>query len=303
MKRLLIGVSAFAILAFLLASFNEPDKGPVNDTNEVTTSAKEQLISYQIIKRDTLRKFKESYDIRVDLVEGRLPNEKELEAVSATLRNKSFDKTFICFYLPGMEVDAGAFATAHHDPNPQAAKINLFMVPPKFKELASATDATSIETDKGFPETLLGNWQTADGRRMIIRGNELTHILPKSTFSQSVARIDPIDGGYRVVVIENGKEFPQTWEVTEHQFSIISPRGLVGLLGSPYRKVRDPLRTWTDNTGTFSVKAEFTSYNNGTVLFRKEDGTEIKVPVGQLSEADKEFLRELFQERGVKASF
>ena len=60
---------------------------------------KEQLISYQIIKRDTLHKFKESYDIRVDLVEGRLPNEKELEAVSATLRNKSFDKTFICFHL------------------------------------------------------------------------------------------------------------------------------------------------------------------------------------------------------------
>ena len=105
------------------------------------------------------------------------------------------------------------------------------------------------------------------------------------------------------MVIENGKDFPQTWEVTEHHFSITSPRGLVGLLGSPYRKVRDPLRTWTDNTGTFSVKAEFLSYNNSTVRFRKVDGKEIKVPVAQLSETDKEFLREVFRKRGVKASF
>tara|TARA_Y100001972_G_scaffold36162_1_gene44709 strand:+ start:10392 stop:10505 length:114 start_codon:yes stop_codon:yes gene_type:complete len=28
-----------------------------------------------------------------------------------------YDRSFVVFYLPGMEVDAGGFATAHHNPD------------------------------------------------------------------------------------------------------------------------------------------------------------------------------------------
>ena len=272
-------------------------------SNEEIKPVKKRLINYEIIKRDKVPKFKESFDIRVGLVDGRLPNKEELAAISAKLRNKSFDKTFVCFYLPGMVVDAGAFAIAHHDPDTRPVQIITARLSDKYKNLLRAADAELVEKDKGFPGKLLGHWITTDGRRMVIRENELTHILPKSTFTSRVARIEPIDGGYRVVTVEYGKEYPQKWKITGDEFSITDPGGLRALLGSPYRKALNPSRIWKDNTGKFSIKGEFTAYRNGKVLIRKEDGEEIEVPVGRLSDTDKDLLKKLLRERGTKADF
>ncbi|MEC9094447.1 MAG: hypothetical protein VX438_17190, partial [Planctomycetota bacterium] len=77
-----------------------PKKPPVSTTKKSTKPVKKRLINYEIIKRDQVPSFTESYDIRVGLVDGRLPNKGELAAISAKLRNRSFDKTFVCFYLP-----------------------------------------------------------------------------------------------------------------------------------------------------------------------------------------------------------
>lgn len=54
--------------------------------------------------------------IRVDLVDGRRPNEKELATIFSKLVRYQ-DRTSISFYLPGMEVGTGAFATALLDRN------------------------------------------------------------------------------------------------------------------------------------------------------------------------------------------
>ena len=55
-----------------------------------------------------------SIDVRVSLVDSRRPNEGELGNIFSKL-NSYHDRISISFYLPGMEVGAGAFATAHLD--------------------------------------------------------------------------------------------------------------------------------------------------------------------------------------------
>ncbi len=55
-----------------------------------------------------------SIDVRVSLVDGRRPNEGELGNIFSKL-GSCHDRISISFYLPGMEVGAGAFATAHLD--------------------------------------------------------------------------------------------------------------------------------------------------------------------------------------------
>jgi hypothetical protein len=54
-----------------------------------------------------------------------------------------------------------------------------------------------------------------------------------------------------------------------------------------------PTRTWTDSSGERTVVATFLSLDGESIRFRKEDGTEITVPLGSLSEADQQVAREL----------
>lgn len=53
------------------------------------------------------------------------------------------------------------------------------------------------------------------------------------------------------------------------------------------------LRTWTDNTGKFTVKAKFKSYASGKVTLAKDDGSEIIVPASKLSDPDRSYLAKL----------
>jgi len=179
---------------------------------------------------------------------------------------------------------------------------------------AGSAGEAPIEADKAFPDELLGTWETADGRRMIIQKNTTTHVLPRSTFSEQVGRVEHIDGGYRVVIVENGKEYPQTWEVTEDQFSVIHPHNVASLLGSPYKRANTPdpgpepepspapkaddaspppvYRTWSSRDGKFTVEAEFVRRFGTEVTLRKKDGSEIAVPLLQLSVRDREWIRD-----------
>jgi hypothetical protein len=68
-------------------------------------------------------------------------------------------------------------------------------------------------------------------------------------------------------------------------------------------KLESPLRTWSDNTGGFKVEAEFVSFGSGKVRLRKADGSEIQVPLERLSEADVEYVRGEWQEKGLRPPF
>ena len=52
-------------------------------------------------------------------------------------------------------------------------------------------------------------------------------------------------------------------------------------------------RTWTDNTGTYSVEAELVEVQGDKVVLRKVSGSVITVPVARLSETDRRYLQSL----------
>jgi hypothetical protein len=51
------------------------------------------------------------------------------------------------------------------------------------------------------------------------------------------------------------------------------------------------LRTWTDTTGQFSVKARCRGVKDGKLLLEKENGRTVQVPLDKLSEEDREYLK------------
>lgn len=53
----------------------------------------------------------------------------------------------------------------------------------------------------------------------------------------------------------------------------------------------EAVRTWTDSTGTFSVRAKIVGFENGTVRLTKEDGSNVSLPVSRLSAADQAYVR------------
>ncbi|MCP4161200.1 MAG: hypothetical protein GY760_14090 [Deltaproteobacteria bacterium] len=69
---------------------------------------------YKAINKETSNN-KASYDVEVDLVQNRLPNESELKNIALEIKEDSgpVNNLFICFYLPGMKINAGAYATGH----------------------------------------------------------------------------------------------------------------------------------------------------------------------------------------------
>ena len=70
---------------------------------------------------------------------------------------------------------------------------------------------------------------------------------------------------------------------------------LVGVV--PAFASRAVLREWNDNTGQFSVQAEFVDAKDGQVILKKADGKTIEVPLDRLSSADREYVKQAKAEK------
>ena len=71
--------------------------------------------NYSIISENHYRNVKRSIDVRLD----KKASAEVLNAIALKLKNmerKKYERTFIAYYLPNMEVGAGAWATSHFDP-------------------------------------------------------------------------------------------------------------------------------------------------------------------------------------------
>ena len=53
------------------------------------------------------------------------------------------------------------------------------------------------------------------------------------------------------------------------------------------------IRTWTDSTGKFQIKAKFVEMTDGKATLEREDGTRITIALDKLSEADKKVVAEI----------
>ncbi len=49
-------------------------------------------------------------------------------------------------------------------------------------------------------------------------------------------------------------------------------------------------RTWTDDSGTYQVEADFVGFKDGQVQLKKQDGLVVEVPLSRLSAADRRFV-------------
>lgn len=161
-----------------------------------------QTIPYKIINRSAFSDDKQSYDVEVDLVEGRLPRREELAAISRKLYSREFENTFVCYYLPGMEVDAGAFATGHFTPDLEIAIYTLH-IPARYKALVDGRPVTPGSEPE--PETAheLRTWTTSDGKftieaRFVRYGSSIVtlHKMNGKTIDVPIEKLSKEDQDY-----------------------------------------------------------------------------------------------------------
>lgn len=67
------------------------------------------------------------------------------------------------------------------------------------------------------------------------------------------------------------------------------------LLAAPWllHAAQPAVRTWTDDSGTYKVRAEFAGRADGAVRLKKTDGQIVSVPLARLSAADRRFVEQL----------
>ncbi len=116
MKNLII------VALFGLATCGDPDASvPAAEAGLETASqsaARSPLpgdVEFSVIEESTLPGVKRSLDVRIT----HRVSELELRAIAEDLKNRDpdhYDRTFIVYYLPGMEPGAGGWATSHFDP-------------------------------------------------------------------------------------------------------------------------------------------------------------------------------------------
>ena len=83
-----------------------------------------QAGTYTIISDNDFRDVKRSIDVRLD----KKVSVEVLRTMARKLKNmerKKYDRTFIAYYLPNMEVGAGAWATSHFNPELEVRILGL----------------------------------------------------------------------------------------------------------------------------------------------------------------------------------
>jgi len=103
-------------LILLLIGYNN-----FNRSNSLINSSNVDPNDYSIIRIETIGNYKASIDVRLK----RELYKSEIEQLAYTLKknlSKKYERIFICYYMPGMKVGKGAWATSHFEPD-----LNIFM--------------------------------------------------------------------------------------------------------------------------------------------------------------------------------
>ena len=120
----LLGLLLFLILAVGSVDDSGTSGGSSESSNSSNRSSSVHApapgipadVSYSIINSDIFLDYKRSLDVRLN----KKVSEETLRAIALKLKaqdSRNYERTFICYYLPDMEVGAGAWATTHFNPN------------------------------------------------------------------------------------------------------------------------------------------------------------------------------------------
>ena len=134
----------------------------------LSTCTKE--FSYKVITADRLGTIKCSLTVRLTK---KIPEEK-LRKLAIELRDKElkkYDRMFITYYLPGMDVGAGAWATTHFNPN---LKVNILgLTKEEFQKKSKPSKENTNNSDK-----IIGVWADSLGSVTII-GKKSGYVIVK----------------------------------------------------------------------------------------------------------------------------
>ncbi len=125
----MLRISALTIVVFVLGcnTFSEAERKEdtgFEQTRSSNRSKKTSNFRYTILSDTRIRNVKRSVDVRLP----KRVSESTLSEIAKTIKRSTqanHDRTFICFYLPDMEVSAGCWATAHYNPKLDVKIIGL----------------------------------------------------------------------------------------------------------------------------------------------------------------------------------
>ena len=101
-------------------------------------------------------------------------NKTSIEKLARKLKTDlkaDYDRIFISYYLPGMKVGSGAWATSHFDPD-----LEIIMTAPYYDDTKKVTNTDNSKTDKLINKFLstngsvniIGKWSQGDGVMVVI---------------------------------------------------------------------------------------------------------------------------------------
>ena len=114
-----VGVIGFALL--MVGGAMLP---PTPDSQPIQEPTIPDDMSYSIIDSTAIAGIKRSLDVRLN----KRVTEDTLRAIALKLKSqdsRDYDRTFITYYLPGMTVGAGAWATTHFTPDLEVKILGL----------------------------------------------------------------------------------------------------------------------------------------------------------------------------------
>lgn len=169
-------------------------------------------VTYSIIDSDIMPGIKRSLDVRLN----KKVSEGTLRAIALKLKaqdSRSYDRTFICYYLPDMELDAGAWATTHFNPNLDVKILGL-----------TAEQEESLKQQADDPsQEVIGSW--LDERPFV--GNRITifrqngKIFMENTYKDGSSGKKEIIGKFST----SGKKFEDKKENGFGEFYLIDNQG------------------------------------------------------------------------------
>ena len=134
-----VGVWVLSVVLFIIGAVLMPDSTP--------EQTEQDDVSYSIIDSTATAGIKRSLDVRLN----KRVAEDTLRAMALKLKSqdsRDYDRTFITYYLPGMTVGAGAWATTHFRPDLEVKILGLWTEEEKKLSTAPAVSGEIVHPDE-----------------------------------------------------------------------------------------------------------------------------------------------------------
>lgn len=180
-------------------------------------------LKYEIISEDTYQNERRSLDVRLSQKVGE-DGLKELAQRFREQASGSYERTFIVYYLPGMEVDAGGWATSHFDPDLDVQILGV-----------SEEASSQIENIRDqYGQNLIGIWENnqpgSAATFALFRtesGFALEEIFPDGSSRTLTVQEQPSEIGRRFQDPEN--TFGEYWLLRGGRLELHDPEGVISV--------------------------------------------------------------------------